>query len=105
MEDLGTLPLAADFFIFYYCVLSMVTLPVALASFAAAAVGKGGDCAHRPVSLGVTVSAYHALRQSLGSAPSGPSSGSLAGRGTSRIRCSVASSGASQQRSQSCPAG
>ena len=39
MEDLGTLPFAADFFIFYYCVLSMVTLPVALASFAAPAVG------------------------------------------------------------------
>ncbi|MGR3792968.1 TRAP transporter permease [Vannielia sp. SX4] len=40
IEDLGIAPLAAHFFIFYYCVLSMVTPPVALASFAAAAVGK-----------------------------------------------------------------
>ncbi|MCE0507346.1 TRAP transporter fused permease subunit [Roseivivax sp. GX 12232] len=40
LEDLGIAPLAAHFFIFYYCVLSMVTPPVALASFAAAAVGN-----------------------------------------------------------------
>ncbi|WP_236016488.1 TRAP transporter permease [Salipiger abyssi] len=40
IEDLGIQPLAAHFFIFYYCVLSMVTPPVALASFAAAAVGQ-----------------------------------------------------------------
>ncbi|WP_111432045.1 TRAP transporter fused permease subunit [Rhodobacteraceae bacterium DSL-40] len=40
LQDLGITPLAAHFFIFYYCVLSMVTPPVALASFAAAAVGK-----------------------------------------------------------------
>jgi TRAP transporter 4TM/12TM fusion protein len=39
-QELGVTPLAAHFFIFYYCVLSMVTPPVALASFAAAAVGK-----------------------------------------------------------------
>lgn len=40
IKDLGVHPLAANFFIFYYCVLSMVTPPVALASFAAAAIGK-----------------------------------------------------------------
>ncbi|WP_430513480.1 TRAP transporter permease [Pannonibacter phragmitetus] len=40
IKDLGIPPLAAHMFIFYYCVLSMVTPPVALASFAAAAVGK-----------------------------------------------------------------
>lgn len=40
IEDLGIPPLAAHFFIFYYCVLSMVTPPVALASFAAAGVGQ-----------------------------------------------------------------
>lgn len=39
IQNLGVDPLAAHFFIFYYCVLSMVTPPVALASFAAAAVG------------------------------------------------------------------
>lgn len=40
IQELGIQPLAAHFFIFYYCVLSMVTPPVALASFAAAAVGQ-----------------------------------------------------------------
>lgn len=40
IQNLGIEPLAAHFFIFYYCVLSMVTPPVALASFAAAAVGN-----------------------------------------------------------------
>ncbi|PLW76529.1 TRAP transporter permease [Cohaesibacter celericrescens] len=40
IQKVGIEPLAAHFFIFYYCVLSMVTPPVALASFAAAAVGK-----------------------------------------------------------------
>ncbi len=39
IQNLGVEPLAAHFFIFYYCVLSMVTPPVALASFAAAGVG------------------------------------------------------------------
>lgn len=40
LQKLGLEPFAAHFFIFYYCVLSMVTPPVALASFAAAGVGK-----------------------------------------------------------------
>lgn len=40
LQKLGIDPLAAHFFVFYYCVLSMVTPPVALASFAAAGVGK-----------------------------------------------------------------
>ncbi|MBO6728069.1 MAG: TRAP transporter fused permease subunit [Rhizobiaceae bacterium] len=38
LKQLGIDSLAAHFFIFYYCVLSMVTPPVALASFAAAGV-------------------------------------------------------------------
>ncbi len=40
LQKLGLEPFPAHFFIFYYCVLSMVTPPVALASFAAAGVGK-----------------------------------------------------------------
>lgn len=40
LQNLGIEPIAAHFFIFYYCVLSMVTPPVALASFTAAAVGN-----------------------------------------------------------------
>lgn len=38
LRQLGIDNLAAHFFIFYYCVLSMITPPVALASFAAAGV-------------------------------------------------------------------
>ncbi|WP_319533595.1 TRAP transporter fused permease subunit [uncultured Cohaesibacter sp.] len=40
MTSLGMTPLAAHFFIFYFCVLSMVTPPVALASYAAAGLAK-----------------------------------------------------------------
>ncbi|MFV0334936.1 MAG: TRAP transporter permease [Tropicimonas sp.] len=40
MTGLGMTPLAAHFFIFYFCVLSMVTPPVALASYAAAGLAK-----------------------------------------------------------------
>lgn len=40
--QLGITPLAAHFFVMYYCVLSMVTPPVALASFAAAGLAKAG---------------------------------------------------------------
>jgi TRAP transporter 4TM/12TM fusion protein len=36
LRDLGIPPLSAHFFVMYYCVLSMVTPPVALASYAAA---------------------------------------------------------------------
>jgi TRAP-type uncharacterized transport system fused permease subunit len=38
LRQLGVEPLAAHFFVFYYCVLSMVTPPVALASYAAAGI-------------------------------------------------------------------
>jgi TRAP-type uncharacterized transport system fused permease subunit len=41
LKELGISALSANFFIFYYCVLSMVTPPVALASFAAAGVSGG----------------------------------------------------------------
>ncbi|MEZ5352568.1 MAG: TRAP transporter fused permease subunit [Bryobacteraceae bacterium] len=39
---LGLVPLCAHFFVMYYCVLSMITPPVALASFAAAGLAKAG---------------------------------------------------------------
>ncbi len=40
LTKLGIDPLAAHFFVMYYCVLSMITPPVALASYAAAGVAK-----------------------------------------------------------------
>ena len=39
---LGLTPLCANFFVMYYCVLSMITPPVARASFAAAGLAKAG---------------------------------------------------------------
>jgi len=43
--ELGIAPLAAHFFVLYYCVLSMVTPPVALASYAAAGLAGAGPMA------------------------------------------------------------
>jgi len=40
LTKLGIEPLAAHFFVMYYCVLSMITPPVALASYAAAGLAK-----------------------------------------------------------------
>lgn len=40
LMDLGVERMAANLFVLYYCVLSMVTPPVALASYAAAAIAK-----------------------------------------------------------------
>lgn len=40
LETLGVEPLQAHFFVMYFCILSMVTPPVSLASFAAAGVAK-----------------------------------------------------------------
>ncbi len=40
LAKLGIEPLAAHFFVMYYCVLSMITPPVALASYAAAGLAK-----------------------------------------------------------------
>lgn len=40
LESLGVSPLEAHFFVMYFCVLSMVTPPVSLASFAAAGVAN-----------------------------------------------------------------
>lgn len=40
--DLGVIPLAAHFFIFYFGMMSMVTPPVALAAYAAAAIAGSG---------------------------------------------------------------
>jgi TRAP transporter 4TM/12TM fusion protein len=45
LRDLGVAPLAAHFFVMYYCVLSMVTPPVALASYAAAGLAGAGPMA------------------------------------------------------------
>lgn len=42
VRELGVAPLAAHFFVMYYCVLSMVTPPVALASYAAAGLAGAG---------------------------------------------------------------
>lgn len=52
---LGLVPLCAHFFVMYYCVLSMITPPVALASFAAAGLAKAG----------VMETGWHAFRLSL----------------------------------------
>ena len=42
LSDLGVVPLAAHLFIFYYGMMSMVTPPVALAAYTAAAIAKAG---------------------------------------------------------------
>ena len=42
LRDLGIAGLPAHFFVMYFCVLSMVTPPVALASYAAAGIAGGG---------------------------------------------------------------
>lgn len=58
IQDLGVTPLAAHFFIFYYCVLSMVTPPVALASFAAAAVGQASTVKTSLSAFGLSLVAF-----------------------------------------------
>ena len=58
IQDLGIPPLAAHFFIFYYCVLSMVTPPVALASFAAAAVGRASTVKTSLAAFGLSLVAF-----------------------------------------------
>ena len=58
IQDLGIEPLAAHFFLFYYCVLSMVTPPVALASFAAAAVGKASAVKTSLSAFGLSLVAF-----------------------------------------------
>ncbi|MBT3604855.1 MAG: TRAP transporter fused permease subunit [Candidatus Latescibacteria bacterium] len=42
LDDLGIVPLAAHLFIFYFGMMSMVTPPVALAAYTAAAIAKSG---------------------------------------------------------------
>jgi TRAP transporter 4TM/12TM fusion protein len=42
LQNFGVAPIAAHFFVMYYCVLSMVTPPVALASYAAAGLAGAG---------------------------------------------------------------
>ena len=58
IQELGIPPLAAHFFIFYYCVLSMVTPPVALASFAAAAVGQASTVKTSMSAFGMSLVAF-----------------------------------------------
>lgn len=58
IQNLGIEPLAAHFFIFYYCVLSMVTPPVALASFAAAAVGQASTVKTSMSAFGLSLVAF-----------------------------------------------
>lgn len=58
LEKLGLQPLAAHFFIFYYCVLSMVTPPLALASFAAAGVGKASAMRTGMAAFGLSLVAF-----------------------------------------------
>ena len=42
LDDLGLVPLAAHFFIFYFGMMSMVTPPVALAAYTASAIAQSG---------------------------------------------------------------
>lgn len=58
IQKLGIAPLPAHFFIFYYCVLSMVTPPVALASFAAAAVGRASTVKTSLSAFGLSLVAF-----------------------------------------------
>lgn len=58
IQNLGIEPLPAHFFIFYYCVLSMVTPPVALASFAAAAVGQASAVKTSISAFGLSLVAF-----------------------------------------------
>lgn len=58
LRDLGVSPLSAHFFIFYYCVLSMVTPPVALASFAAAGVAGGSAMRTSVEAFGLSLVAF-----------------------------------------------
>lgn len=58
LQELGIQPLAAHFFVFYYCVLSMVTPPVALASFAAAAVGQASTAKTSFSAFGLSLVAF-----------------------------------------------
>lgn len=58
IQKLGIDPLSAHFFIFYYCVLSMVTPPVALASFAAAAVGQASTVKTSMSAFGLSLVAF-----------------------------------------------
>lgn len=58
LRDLGIEPLSAHFFIFYYCVLSMITPPVALASYAAAGVAGGHAMRTSMEAFGISLVAF-----------------------------------------------
>ena len=58
MESLGVEPLQAHFFVMYFCILSMVTPPVSLASFAAAGVAKTDAMKTSVVAFGMCAVAF-----------------------------------------------
>lgn len=58
MEALGVEPLQAHFFVMYFCILSMVTPPVSLASFAAAGVAKTDAMKTSMVAFGMCAVAF-----------------------------------------------
>ncbi len=58
LETLGVEPVQAHFFVMYFCVLSMVTPPVSLASFAAAGVAKTDAMKTSVVAFGMCAVAF-----------------------------------------------
>lgn len=58
LETLGVAPLQAHFFVMYFCILSMVTPPVSLASFAAAGVAKTDAMKTSMVAFGMCAVAF-----------------------------------------------
>lgn len=58
LDALGVEPLQAHFFVMYFCVLSMVTPPVSLASFAAAGVAKTDAMRTSLVAFGMCAVAF-----------------------------------------------
>jgi TRAP transporter 4TM/12TM fusion protein len=58
LRDLGIPPLNAHFFVMYYCVLSMVTPPVALASYAAAGLAGASPMRTSIVAFRMSLAAF-----------------------------------------------
>ncbi|MGE3246774.1 MAG: TRAP transporter permease [Beijerinckiaceae bacterium] len=58
LKGYGISALSAHFFIFYYCVLSMVTPPVALAAYAAAGLSGGGVMRTSMAAFGLSAVAF-----------------------------------------------
>ena len=58
LEQLGIASMAAHFFVMYFCVLSMVTPPVALASYTAAGIAGGSVLKTSARAFGLSVAAF-----------------------------------------------